>query len=158
MPATSIVKTVVEMTEDYEERPVWLRKRMANYVFEDGEGHLFILDKARAAKAGLVDLASLKIAGRRCRTDAQSAWLIGPLQKENVPALCFLAHIKADRSILRNYAAELGKLDTLDQADGLWVREPHPEECDCRRSTVHQSHVSALHIAEAFLDDPRSFG
>ena len=43
------------------------------------------------------------------------------------------------------------------QSDGLWVRECHPEECDCGSSDVHGPHISALHIAEAFLREPDSF-
>ena len=41
--------------------------------------------------------------------------------------------------------------------DGLWVRESHPEECDCGSAEVHDSHISALHIVNAYLLDPEGF-
>ncbi|ANG95807.1 hypothetical protein A8A54_04475 [Brucella pseudogrignonensis] len=105
-------QTTVEMTEDYQERPVWLRKRMAKYAFEQGEGHLYIIDKPMASKVGLVDLAAISIEGSFCRTEAQRAWLIGPLQMASLPAECFRAHVIADRALLRDYAAEQGRLGT----------------------------------------------
>ncbi|WP_299478128.1 hypothetical protein [uncultured Roseibium sp.] len=100
--------SMIEMSEDYEERPVLLRKRMAQYSFEEGDGHLYILDKETAARIGSVDLAALSIEGYRCRTEAQSAWLIGPLRNNPVPSDCFRAHIIADRAVLRDFAAERG--------------------------------------------------
>ncbi|HEX8527326.1 hypothetical protein [Allosphingosinicella sp.] len=102
----------IEMSEDYEERPVWLRKRMAQYAYEEGEGHLYVLDEATAARVGSVDLAALRIESYRCRTEAQSAWLIGPLRNAPVPSGCFRAHIIANRSVFRDYAAERGLTDT----------------------------------------------
>ena len=41
--------------------------------------------------------------------------------------------------------------------DGLWTRERHAEECDCGSAAVHDLHVSALHIAEAYLNEPEAF-
>ncbi|WP_111732951.1 hypothetical protein [Roseovarius amoyensis] len=102
----------IEMSEDYEERPVWLHKRMAQYSFEAGDGHLYVIDKAAAERVGAIDLAVLKISASRCRTDAQAAWLIGPLRGAPVPSSCFLAHIVADRSIFRDYAAKKGFRET----------------------------------------------
>jgi hypothetical protein len=103
---------VIEMSEDYEERPVWLRKRAAQYSYEPGDGHLYILDEATAARVGSVDLAVLNVEGYRCRTARQSAWLIGPLRNAPVPSSCFRAHIIADRAFFRDYAAERGLTDT----------------------------------------------
>ena len=105
-------KTVVETSEDYKERPVWLRKRMAHYSFEEGEGHLYLIDKEAASKVGVVDLAALSIEGTRCRTEAQRAWLIGPLRKASLPADCFRAHVIADRALFRDYAAQQGRTET----------------------------------------------
>jgi hypothetical protein len=103
---------VIEMSEDYEERPVWLRKRMAQYDFEEGDGHLYVLDKEVSARIGLADLAAIKIEGSRSRTEAQSAWLIGPLRNQPLPTECFRAHVVADRAIFRDYAAEQGFTNT----------------------------------------------
>lgn len=105
-------KVTVEMSEDYEERPVWLRKRMAHYDFEEGDGHLYVLDKDVAARVGLVDLADLHIDGYRPRTTAQAAWLLGPLRDRAVPIACYLAHIIAPRAVLRDYAASVGLTQT----------------------------------------------
>ena len=103
---------VIEMSEDYEERPVWLRKRMARYDFEEGDGHLYILDGEKAAQVGVVDLAALKIEEYRSRTEAQSALLVGPLRNTPLPGDCFRAHIVADRAILRAFAAARGLTET----------------------------------------------
>lgn len=105
-------KFAIEMSEDYEERPVWLRKRMAKYAFEEGEGHLYIIDKKAASQVGLIDLAALRIDGARCRTEAQQAWLIGPLRNTSLPADCFRAHVIADRALFRDFAATKGRTTT----------------------------------------------
>ena len=42
-------------------------------------------------------------------------------------------------------------------ADGFWIRESHPEECDCGSSEVHEAHISTLHIVEDFLCEPDKF-
>ncbi|MFX8106581.1 hypothetical protein ABTK92_19865, partial [Acinetobacter baumannii] len=69
-----------ELCEDFEERAVVLKKRMASYEFTEGEGNLYVLDKALSETlVGAVDLAALKIEGAHPRTEAQSAWLVGPL-------------------------------------------------------------------------------
>jgi hypothetical protein len=103
---------VVEMSEDCEERPIWLRKRMAQYDFEDGDGHLYILDKVVCAQIGLVDLEALDIEDCRPRTSAQAAWLLGPLRRAPMPQPCFRAHITASRAVLRDYAAAHGLSET----------------------------------------------
>lgn len=106
-------KRAIELCEDYEERPVMLIKRMAQYGYEDGEGHLYVFDKAVAQQCvGLIDLAALKIDGARPRTAAQDAWLLGPLSNKVVPSECFAAHITGSRSVFRDYAAEEGIVDT----------------------------------------------
>jgi hypothetical protein len=40
------------------------------------------------------------------------------------------------------------------KSNGLWEREHHDRECDCRNDNIHRSHISALCIAEDFLCDP----
>jgi hypothetical protein len=105
---------MIEMSEDCEERPVWLGKRMARYDFEEGDGHLYVLDRDKAAKVGLIDLAALKIENRRPRTDAQQAWLLGPIRHAAVPVECFRAQITAGRAVLRDFAAECGLVETND--------------------------------------------
>ncbi len=107
-------KTVIEMSEDCEERPVWLRKKMAQYNFEEGDGHLYILDRDMAARIGLVDLAALQISGYRPRPTAQSAWLVGPLRNKPLPTACYRAHIMAERAVLRDYAVAAGLTETND--------------------------------------------
>jgi len=101
-----------EMSEDFEERPVILCKKMAQYDFEEREGHLYRFDKSAAAMSGLVDLAALTIEEFRPRPVAQSAWLLGPLRGGSVPDTCFQARIKASRRVLREYAALGGFGDT----------------------------------------------
>jgi hypothetical protein len=102
-----------ELCEDCEERAVMLMKRMARYDFEDGEGHLYAFDKKISQKLiGVTDLAALRIEGARPRTEAQSAWLLGPVRKSDVPAQCFVIHITASRALFRDYAAEEGLTDT----------------------------------------------
>ncbi|MFT3941550.1 hypothetical protein [Rhodopseudomonas sp.] len=41
--------------------------------------------------------------------------------------------------------------------DGMWRREAHPDECDCRSERAHEPHLSALHIIEEYLTHPDSF-
>lgn len=107
-----IERCMVEMSEDYEERPVLLRKRMAEYRFEAGDGHLYVINKIAAKRVGLIDLAVLRIDKSRCRADTQEAWLVGPLRNIPLPADCFLAHVVADRAIFRDHAAQKGFKET----------------------------------------------
>lgn len=93
-----------------------LSKEFARYDFEEGEGHLYVLDKALAEEVGLVDLAALSIKDARPRTTAQAAWLIGPVYEGCVPQHCFIAQITASRSILRDYAFARG----LDNTNALF--------------------------------------
>lgn len=102
----------LEMSEDCDERPVWLKKRMARYDFNEGVGHLYVLDKQSAAEVGLLDLATLTVEGFRPRTLAQSAWLIGPLRNKPIPENCYIAQITAPRWVLRDCAASHGLVDT----------------------------------------------
>ncbi|MEL5451678.1 FRG domain-containing protein [Serratia bockelmannii] len=98
----------IEMSEDCNEEPVLLLKRLASYDFEDGDGHLYIIDKEEALKIGLADLSSVTLPGCRPRTVAQEAWLLGPLLGNPVPQQCFRAQITAPRSVLRDYAFSSG--------------------------------------------------
>ncbi len=102
----------LELSEDCEESPVWLRKRMARYDFHEGQGHLYVLDKHASVQVGLVDLATLTVKGFRPRTVAQCALLIGPLQDRPIPQHCYIAQITAPRSVLRDYASSHGLADT----------------------------------------------
>ncbi|CAH3577411.1 MULTISPECIES: FRG domain-containing protein [Klebsiella/Raoultella group] len=102
----------IDMCEDCDENPLWKRKKNAQYEFEEGEGHLYVIDKTIAAKVGLVDLASLTIEGYLPRTAAQKAWLLGPTSGRPVPKECFIAQITANRSIFREYATLHGYTDT----------------------------------------------
>jgi FRG domain. len=102
----SLLEPYFEISEDYQERSVFLVKQKAEYIFSEGLGHLFILDRTACRKVGLVDLADLSITGFRPRTIAQSAWMVGPLQSGPLPDDCFVAHITVDRSLLRDYAAK----------------------------------------------------
>lgn len=105
----------IELCEDCEEEPVMLIKREATYSFEEGDGHLYVLDKARSSElVGLVDLQALNVEGHRARTTAQKAWLLGTLRNQPVPADCFVAHISGPRSVFRDYAAEEGLVETND--------------------------------------------
>lgn len=86
---------------------------MADYEFEDGQGHLYVFSRALAEKTvGVADLSALKVDGSRLRPQAQDACLIGSFRNQSVPKECFVAHIKADRSILRAFAAEAGLNET----------------------------------------------
>lgn len=42
--------------------------------------------------------------------------------------------------------------------DGLWRREAQSEECDCGHEKTHLRHLSAMHIIEYHLANPKSFG
>ena len=102
----------VEMSEDYEEEPIILRKLKARYDFEEGVGHLYVLDKSAAGEVGVVDLSDIAVEGRRPRTVAQAAWLVGPIRTEALPQGCFRARISASRALLRDYAKAHGIHDT----------------------------------------------
>lgn len=107
-------KPGLEISEDYQERPVWLKKRMASYHLEEGEGHLYILDRPVAERIGLVDLAAIDVDEADLRTQAQSAMLLGPFHGTNVTSDCFLSHVKADRALLAQYAEDAGLKETDD--------------------------------------------
>jgi hypothetical protein len=103
----------IDMCEDCEERPAWLVKRKAQYDFVDGDGHLYIFNKPVSEKSvGLIDLAAINIDGARPRTDAQDAWLLGPLRKQVVPQECLLGQTTGPRSVFRDFAHEAGLVST----------------------------------------------
>lgn len=102
----------IDMCEDCNDNPIWLLKKMAWYYFEEGEGYLYILDKSLASHVGLVDLSHITIKRGRPRMQAQDAWLLGPLNGKPVPSECFIAQIKASRSLLKQYAALNAITDT----------------------------------------------
>ena len=134
-------RQIIELCEDCAERPVMLVKRMAGYEFSEGDGHLYVFDRAITEKrVGVTDLAALKIEGARPRTARQDAWLLGPLRNTEVPVECFVAHITANRTVFRDYAAEDGLIGTdrlfpstkddpiLRALLGLpWKKIEHPE-------------------------------
>lgn len=105
-------KPSVELCEDCDERPLFLRKKMASYDVVEGVGHLYVLDRAACEEVGLIALASLAIEGARTRPSVQSANLLGPLRNAPLPAECFLAHIEADCAVFRALAAEAGFVST----------------------------------------------
>lgn len=113
----------IDMCEDCGENFLLERKKFARYDFEEGEGHLYVIDKSIAEKIGLIDLSSLAIEGFYPRTEAQKAWLIGPTHGKRLPRECFVAHITASRSLFREYA----RLHQLHDTDSLFppaVRDP----------------------------------
>ncbi len=105
----------VELSEDCGEDPVMLVKRKASYSFEEGDGHLYVIDKRLALDlVGLVDLQTLHVEGHRARTTAQVAWLLGTLRNEAVPLDCLVARISGPRSVFRDFAAAEGYSETND--------------------------------------------
>ncbi|BDC86964.1 FRG domain-containing protein [Aeromonas caviae] len=102
----------IDMCKDCDENFLLERKKFAQYDFEEGDGHLYVIDKSIAMNIGLIDLASLTIDGFLPRTEAQKAWLLGPTSGKKVPKECFVAHITANRSIFREYAALHGLTNT----------------------------------------------
>lgn len=102
-------RDIIELSEDCDERPVMLVKKQAQYDYKAGTGHLYVLDRRIVDfRIGVVDLAGIKIEGARPRTSAQDAWLIGPLRNTEVPPDCFIAHVAAERSVFRDFAAVNG--------------------------------------------------
>lgn len=102
----------IDMCEDCGENFIWQRKKHADYHFEDGDGHIYVIDKSIATGVGLVDLATLQVDGFFLRTQAQKAWLLGPTLGRPVPKECFIAQITASRTVLRDYAVAHGLTDT----------------------------------------------
>ena len=101
--------------EDYEERPVHLKYRLACYEFDDGEAHLYVIDRTVAAQsAGLTDLSAMALPDAKPRAQAQAAWLVGPLQNREIPKEAYLAHITGPRSIFRDFAKDAGIVRTAD--------------------------------------------
>lgn len=98
----------VEMSEDCDEDPILLRKKMARYDPAEGQGHLYVLDRAMCQRVGLTDLTAMAIPGSRTRPSVQNAYLLGPLRRRPLPVECFLAHIKADCAVFREMANEAG--------------------------------------------------
>lgn len=107
-------KLGIDMSEDYHEDPIWLRKKRADYTFEDGTGFLFVLKKPDAGDSiTAVDLSEIHIEGARPRPSAQAAWLVGPLHGNPLPPESFVVRIAADRSLFRAYALKHG-LDAVE--------------------------------------------
>ena len=105
----------VEMCEDYEERPIWLRKFYASYQSDPGEGHLYLFDREKIeATIGCIDLSGLRIEGRRPRFVAQHALIVGPLRNQALPLDCYKAHISGDREIFKEFAEQGGLCTTND--------------------------------------------
>lgn len=102
----------IDMCEDCDENFLWERKKYASYDYDEGEGHLYVIDKSFANGIGLVDLATLTIEPFYPRTEAQKAWLLGPMMGNAVPKDCFIAQITANRAIFRDYAALHGLTNT----------------------------------------------
>jgi hypothetical protein len=95
--------------EDYDERPVHLECRFAHYDAEEGDAHLYVIDRGIAAAAvGLTDLSEMAIGGSRPRAQAQSAFLLGPLRNQVLPQQVYLAHISGPRSVFRDLARDAG--------------------------------------------------
>jgi hypothetical protein len=112
-------RKVIELAEDFGERPVMLAKRMAEYTFEEGEGHLYALDRDLCAKLiGATDLAQIDVPDARTRTLAQKAWLLGPLRNAAIPPEGYVAHIRASRALFREYARDGGFSETSDLFPG----------------------------------------
>ncbi len=107
-------RMTVELCEDCHEDPLLLRKKMAHYDPADGQGQLYVLDRAACEAVGLTDLTAISVAGTRTRPSVQRAHLLGPLQNQPLPADCFLAHIEADCAVLRELANEAGFFTTND--------------------------------------------
>lgn len=107
-------KLTVELSEDCDERPLFLRKRMASYDVAEGVGHLYVLDRAACDKVGLTDLTAIAIKGGRTRVSVQCAYLVGPLRNAPLPSECFVAHIEANCAVFRELAAEAGLVSIAD--------------------------------------------
>ncbi|WP_217884249.1 hypothetical protein [Sphingobium sp. GW456-12-10-14-TSB1] len=107
-------KLTAELCEDCDERPLFLRKKMASYEAADGVGHLYVLDRAACQAVGLTDLTAIALEGARTRASVQRAYLLGPLRNAPLPAKCFVAHIEADCATFREFAAEAGLVSTGD--------------------------------------------
>lgn len=100
-------KTSIEMSEDFEENPLWLFHNTATYkqVDEEKNGHLYVLSikKAEEIKHDLCDLTQIPIA-LALRPSVQHGWLVGNLgsdgYNEALDPACIVAHIQAPISIL----------------------------------------------------------
>lgn len=104
----------LELSEDCDEYPLFLRKRMARYEPADGKGHLYVLDRNACERVGLTDLSTIAIAGARTRASVQHAYLLGPLRNAPLPIECYLGHIEGNCTVFRELAAEFGLATTRD--------------------------------------------
>jgi hypothetical protein len=106
-------KIGIDMLEDCFEDYIWLRRKHASYAPSEGNGHLYVLSKARLTELGLraIDLASIPLPDARPRFHAQAAWLVGPT-KGNLPITAIEAFITAPADVFRAYAAKNGIIDT----------------------------------------------
>jgi len=95
-----------EVCEDCDEVGVFLRKSRASYRYEDGTGHLYVIDIERVPEPiKVIDLSEIHIKDRRPRFTAQSACLLGPLDNRPLPQEFYRSHIIADRAIFREFSA-----------------------------------------------------
>lgn len=108
-------EVVLEMGEDYEERPVLLRHRSATYRPHAEAGHLYAVDPARASKgdARCIDLRSELGTDFSARYEKQAGWLVGPLADPLEPE-CVVAHVSGPGLVFQELAREGGLCETAD--------------------------------------------
>jgi hypothetical protein len=100
-----------EMIEDCWEDPVFVRRERAWYEPAQGEGCLYAISRKalRAHDLQAVDLLEITTREGQHRCAAQSAFMVGPLQK-NLPDDCVTTRIRAPNSVFAAYAARSAEL------------------------------------------------
>lgn len=110
-----VEKSVIQMCEDYEESPVWLVHREANYVETDLAGHIYVVAPVALKAAGVEvhDLTQTQSEGGKLRPELQSACLAGSIEGL-LPPQSVVAHFVVENQVLEAVCAKCGLVELTD--------------------------------------------
>jgi len=106
----------ISMCEDFEENPVWLIHKEANYVKSSNQfGHVYIIEIAKLKKAGvdIYDLSETIDKKSQIRPQVQAAWLAGTL-KGALPSEAIAAHFEIDQKVINDFCTKYSLVNVDD--------------------------------------------
>lgn len=106
---------LLNMCENFDEEPIWLIHKQAEYVETNYKGHLYIVDTniLKKLNVAIYDLAELECTDGVLRFHVQQACLAGNL-KGTLPSQAVIAHLEVDTQILKEFYHENGIMHTSD--------------------------------------------
>lgn len=106
---------LLNMCENFQEEPIWLIHKQAEYVETNSKGHIYIVDTNILKKLNVTiyDLAELESTEGILRFHVQQACLAGNL-KGTLPSQAVIAHLEVETQILKEFYHESGIIHTGD--------------------------------------------